>query len=127
MRTLLLILILLIALVATSAGILLIYHPAETSLFYTQLSRIMPFNNPTTSGIMLLLIVSSTALLSFYCLCAKTANQYNWPIAVGILLISGTFIQVLVLQQLYWQHLVTSGLGLLMLLISYQLKGKWAV
>jgi len=36
-------------------------------------------------------------------------------------------VQLLLIQAAHWLHFIYLGIGLLIILIAYQLKGKWAV
>jgi hypothetical protein len=53
--------------------------------------------------------------------------RYNWSIAGAVILMGWVVVQMLLIAELHWLQFLYLGIGLMMLLLSWQLKGKWAV
>jgi hypothetical protein len=123
----LLTLIFLVALISTTTGVILLLFPSTDFIVYTTLQQLMPFQNPSLAGTALLLTISSSSLIAFYGLIAKARNKYRWSTICGMLLVVVALLQVLLLQTAQWEQVAMAGMGTLIILIAYQLKGRWAV
>jgi len=86
-----------------------------------------PFKNFLIPGILLAIIVGGINLLAVLHNIKHQPNRYNWALAGGIT-ISGWIIgQMIVIHSVHWLHILYLGIGILIILLAYQLKGKWAV
>ena len=128
MKTILFILIGFVALTATFLGLLLISNPngdiLKLSLKILQGTYFHDFLLP---GILLLFFIGSPHLLTVWLLIRRAETRYNWSLASGILLCSLIIAQVLVLKAIHWVHFVYFFIGLFVVLLAFQLKGKWVV
>ncbi|MGG9960810.1 hypothetical protein [Ferruginibacter sp. SUN106] len=128
MKILLLILLGFIALTALISGLILISHP-DGGILQIQLSVLSstPFKNFLIPGIILTMVVGSINLLALICCFIKYRKRYNWAMAGGVVICGWIIIQMLLINTIHWLQFVYLGAGLLVILIAYQLKGKWAV
>jgi hypothetical protein len=117
-----------VALTAIVSGALLMSYP-EGSLFgmSTVLLKATPFNNFFVPGLILCIVVGGTNLAAVLLSIQTHPMRYNWSIGGAVVLIGWVIIQMLLIAVLHWLQFVYLGIGLMMLLLSWQLKGKWAV
>jgi hypothetical protein len=127
MKILLFILSALVAITAIVSGLLMISNP-DGNIMSLQLSILKnsPFNNFLVPGIVLVLFVGGTNLLAIIYLFQNSPNRYNWAIAGGVMICCWIVVQMILLNALSWLQFVYLGVGLLIILTAYQLKGKWA-
>ncbi|GAB2824401.1 hypothetical protein [Ferruginibacter profundus] len=128
MKMLLLILLGFIAFTALASGVIIINHP-DGGAMQLQLNVLdsTPFKNFLIPGIILTTVVGCTNLLAFIFCFTKYPTRYNWAIAAGIMICGWIIVQMLLINTMHWLQFVYLGAGLLVILIAYQLKGKWAV
>lgn len=128
MRPLLFILVCFIAITALLSGLLMISSP-DGKLFSLSPALLQgtPFKDYLVPGILLTVVVGGANLVAVVYNIQRHANRYNWAIAGGFIISGWILIQVLLIHALHWLHFVYFGTGLLIILIAYQLKGKWAV
>lgn len=123
-------LIILIAFVATTAaliGMLLIAHPVVVAYGFS-----MEFIQPGVStnfllpGVLFIITAClyAAALLAFM---QERRSQYNFSLTGGIWLMAWVVIHSVMLQAFIWLYLIYFFFGLLIVLLSWQLKGRWAV
>ena len=128
MRSLLFILVSFIAVTSTLSGLLMISNPDGGVL---NLPRSLldgtPFNDFLIPGILLTGAVGFVNLLAVFYNLQRHPNRYNWAIAGGMMIGGWIVAQMILIQTIHWLHIVYLGIGLLVILIAYQLKGKWAV
>lgn len=117
-----------VALTAIVSGALLMSYP-DGSLFSmsTMLLKGTPISNFLVPGIVLCVAVGGTNLVAVILNLQTHLLRYNWAIAGAIVLIGWVVIQMLLIAVLHWLQFVYLGIGGMMLLLSWQLKGKWAV
>ena len=117
-----------VALTAIACGALLMSYP-NGSLFNmsTILLKNTPFNNFFVPGFILCFVVGGTNLVAGIFNMQTHPQRYNWSIAGAVVLIGWVVVQMLLIAVLHWLQFVYLGIGLMMLLLSWQLKGKWAV
>jgi len=128
MRTILFILISFVALTVTFSGLLLIGNPDGDILKLSlKLLEGTYFHDFLLPGILLLFFIGSPHLLTVWLLIRRDEKRYNWALASGILLCSWIIAQVLVLKAIHWVHFVYFFIGLFVVLLALQLKGKWVV
>jgi hypothetical protein len=128
MKLFLFILTAFVALTAIVSGGLLASYP-EGSVFSmsTGLLKGTPFNNFLVPGIVLCVIVGGTNLIAVILNMQTHPLRYNWSIAGAVVLIGWVVVQMLLIAVLHWLQFVYLGVGIMILLLSWQLKGKWAV
>ena len=129
MKTLLFVLISFIALTAFTSGLLIISSPDGGGIMNLQLSLLKnsPFKNFLIPGLVLTVMVGGTNLLAVFFNIQRAASRYNWAMAGGLILSVWIIAQMILLSAASWLQFVYLGIGLLVILIAYQLKGKWAV
>lgn len=117
-----------VALTAIVSGALLVSYP-DGSIFgmSTGLLKGTPFSNFLVPGIILCVVVGGTNLIAVILNMQTHPMRYNWAIAGAVMLIGWVIVQMLLLAVLHWLQFVYLGIGLMMVLLSWQLKGKWAV
>jgi hypothetical protein len=128
MRALLLLLLTFIALSATICGLIMIVRP-DGSVLNLSISLLehTAFKDFLIPGTMLAFVVGGTNMLAIILCLRRHPNRYNWSIAGG-LMISGWIIgQMVLIQAISWLHFLFLFSGIMIILVSYQLKGKWAV
>jgi hypothetical protein len=128
MKTLLFILVCFIAITATLSGLLMIGNP-DGSILNLSLSLLQstPFKNYLVPGILLTVIVGGSNLLAVIYNIQRHPNRYNLAIAGGLIISGWIIVQMILIHAVHWLHFIYLGIGLLIMLIAYQLKGKWAV
>jgi hypothetical protein len=128
MKTLLFILVSFIAVTATLSGLILISNPDGAAMNLSlSLLEGTPFKNFMVPGLLLTTLVGGVNLLAIFYNMQRHAKRYNWAMAGGIMLIGWLIAQMILIHTLHWLHFIYLGIGLLIILISFQLKGKWAV
>jgi len=127
-RLLLFILVAFIATTSTLSGLLMISSP-DGAILNLPLSLLegTPFKNFLVPGILLTTVVGSVNLYAIFGQMQRRPNRYNWSMAGGIMITGWIVAQILLIQTAHWLHFLYLGIGLLIILIAYQLKGKWAV
>ena len=128
MRTIMYILIAAVAITSIVSGFIMINDPNGGVIdLSTGILESTPFNDFVIPGILLLTVVGSVNLIAIYTAISRSANRYNWAMAGGIMTSGWIIIQLILIQELHWLQFAYLGIGLLITLIAYQLKGKWAV
>lgn len=114
-------LVIYISFTAILSGFLMISNP-DGGILKLSLSLLegTPFKNFMIPGILLAIIVGGIILLAVLHNIKHQPNRFNWALAGGIT-ISG------VIHSVHWLHILYPGIGILIILFDYQLKGKWAV
>ncbi len=128
MKTILFILISFIAVTAILSGLLMISNP-NGGLMNLPLNLLdgTPFNNFLIPGILLATIVGGVNLLALFYIMQHHVSRYNWAIAGGIMITGWIVVQMILIHAAHWLHFLYLGIGILIILLAYQLKGKWAV
>lgn len=128
MKTLLFILISFTALTATVSGLLLMSNPGG-EIFKMPLSLLVetPFKNYLIPGIILAFLVGGSHLLAVFYNIQRNNSRYNWAMLAGLMISGWIIVQMLMIKGVHWLQFFYLGIGLLTILIAYQLKGKWAV
>jgi hypothetical protein len=128
MKTILFILISFIAVTATISGLLMISNPdGEIMNLSLNLLNQRPFKNFMLSGIFLTLLIGGVNLAAVFYNIQRHKYRYNWAIAGGFMISGWIVIQMILIQSLHWLHFLYLGAGIFIILLAYQLKGKWAV
>ncbi len=128
MKIILLILLSFIALTSIISGIFMI-SCREGGILNLPISLLKdtPFNNFMVPGILLAIIVGGVNLVAIFYNLENHANQYNWAMAGGFIISGWIIAQIILINTVHWLHFIFLGMGILIILLSYQLKGKWAV
>jgi hypothetical protein len=128
MKTLLFILVSFIAVTSTLSGLLMISKP-DGSILNLPLSLLegTAYKNFLLPGIFLTVLVGGANLLAVFYNIQRHPNRYNWAMTGGIIISGWIIVQMIILHAAHWLHFIYLGIGLLIILIAYQLKGKWAV
>lgn len=128
MKKILVFLITFIALTSIVSGIYMVIYPAGTIM---NLSIILlegtPFKDFQIPGLILSIIVGGVNLLALFFMLQKNRYRFNWAMAGGIILVGWIAGQVMLIETLHWLHFIYFGIGVINVLIAYQLNGKWAV
>lgn len=128
MKILLFLLNTLIAATASISGLLMISSPDGGILNLSiKLLHGTPFRNFLIPGIILTGIIGGINLIAVAYNISRNRNRYNWALAGGIITSVWIIIQIIMIQAMYWLQFLYLGAGILIALIAYQLKGKWAV
>ncbi len=124
MKTLLFILVAIISITATSSGLMMVSDPAGQALnLPISLLENTPFKDFRIPGILLTIIGVINLFAVFYNMRRHT-KRYNWALAGGILISGWIIIQMILIQSFHWLHFAYLLAGILIMLISVQLKEK---
>ena len=128
MKSLLFILVSFVAVTATLSGLIMISN-TDGSTMNLPLSLLdgTPFKNFLIPGILLTTIVGGVNLLAVFYNIQRHVNRYNWAMAGGIMISGWIVVQMILIQTAHWLHFLYLVIGILIILLAYQLKGKWAV
>ncbi len=126
MKSLLFILVSIIAVTSILSGLFMISRP-DGSILNLPLSLLegTSFTSFLVPGILLTLIVGGVNLLAVFFILQRQSNRYNWALAGGLVICGWIIIQIILIHTAHWLHFLYLGMGLLIILIAYQLKGKW--
>jgi hypothetical protein len=127
MRYLLLSLITLVAITALCSGLLLMYEPngRALSLPLGVLDH-SPFPNFFAPGLILTVVVGGPCFVALLFSGNRDGQSYRTALYVGLILIGWVISQMLLTQYFHWLQLLYLIIGLLIVLLSYQLMGKAA-
>lgn len=78
-------------------------------------------------GLILTLLVGGSNLTAVYFYLQRDANMFNWAIAGGVILLVCVITSLLFLHASHWLYYVYLFAGIIIILIAWQLQGKWAV
>jgi hypothetical protein len=128
MKFLLFILVSFIALTATFSGLIMMSNP-DGSILKIPLSLLSgtPFKNFLLPGLLLTALVGVSNLIAVYYNILKHPLRYNWAMAGGFMISGWIIVQMILINAAHWLHFIYLGIGILIILLAYQLKGKWAV
>ena len=128
MKLLLFIMIAFIAFTSTISGILMIYQP-DGSILQLSPSLLVetPFTNFLAPGIMLAVVVGGINMIAVFFNMQRHPGRYNWAMAGGFTTCCWILVQLMLINAVHWLQFVYLVTGVLIILIAYQLKGKWAV
>jgi CHASE2 domain-containing sensor protein len=128
MKTLLFLLLSFVAVSATISGLILISKPGgEVMNLSVSLLQGTPFKNFLVPGILLTVLIGGINMIAVVHAIQRKADYLNWAIAGGVTIIGWIFIQMIMIHAVHWLHFIYLGIGGFIILIAYQLKGKWAV
>lgn len=128
MKSLLFFLVAFIAISASLSGLLLISEPDGSILnLPVSILEATPFKDFLIPGIILTGVVGGINLLAVFFNLQRHTNRYNWALAGGITITGWIIAQMILIQTAHWLHFVYLAAGILIMLVAWQLKGKWAV
>ncbi|MFM9910296.1 MAG: hypothetical protein ACKVOW_13155 [Chitinophagaceae bacterium] len=128
MKSILFLLVCFVAVTTSLSGIIMIVNSGGELLnLPLNLLNNTPFKNFLIPGILLTLVVGGTNLIAVFQNMQRSTNRYNLAIAGGLLISGWIIVQMILIQTFHWLQFVFLGTGFLIILIAYQLKGKWAV
>lgn len=128
MKTLLFILLSFVAVSATLSGLWLMSNPDSgiVKLPYSLLDG-TPFKDFRLPGILLTVMIGGINFLAVFYNLQRHRNRYNWAICGGSITIAWVLIEMVLNHAFYWLQVGYLATGMLIVLLAYQLKGKWAV
>lgn len=125
MRTLLFILVSFVAITSLISGLLIITYPDGSVMqMSTDLLKTSPFKDFLIPGIVLTVLVGGTNLLAAFFNMKRSAYRYDWALAGGVMICGWTIVQMILINMFFWLQFVYLGVGIVIMLIAYQLKGK---
>jgi hypothetical protein len=128
MKTVLFLMISFIGITSALSGLLLISNPDGSIMnLPPSLLNGTPFKNFMVPGIILTAAVGGVNLVAVVNNIQRSSNRYNWAIAGGVMICGWIIVQMILIKAAHWLHFLYLGTGLLIILVAYQLKGKWAV
>lgn len=127
MKLLLFLLTAFVALTAILSGALLVSHPDGSLLnLSVDLLKATPFKNFLVPGILLTVVIGAVNLVAVILNMQRHPLRYDWAIAGAIVTICWILFQMF-LSLTHWLHFGYLIIGIVMILLAWQLKGKWAV
>ncbi len=127
MKLLLFLLTAFVALTAILSGALLVSYPDGSLLnLSVDLLKATPFKNFLVPGILLTVVIGGVNLVAVILNMQRHPLRYDWAIAGAIVTICWIVFQMF-LSLTHWLHFAYLIIGIVMILLAYQLKGKWAV
>ena len=128
MKIFLFILVSVMAVVSTLSGLLMISDPDGRilNLSLQQLEH-TPFKSYLVPGILLSSLVGGINIFAVYSHIICSTSRYSWSIAGGIVITVWIILQMILIQSIEWLHFIYLCTGVIIVLMAYQLKGKWAV
>ena len=128
MKSLLFILLSFLALTAILSGLFMISKPnGEIINLPLNLLDETPFKDFLIPGILLTTVVGGVNLIAAVFNFQRHNKRYNWAIAGGSVISGWILVQMILMDTAHWLHFLYLGIGILIILLAYQLKGKWAV
>lgn len=128
MKSLLFILVSFIALTAILSGLVMISNPDGGILnLPLNLLHDTPFKDYKLPGILLTVFVGGINLAAVFLNLQRHPLKYSWSIAGGAVITGWIITQMILIGVFHWLHALYLVLGILIILIAYQLKGKWVV
>ncbi|MBL7747975.1 MAG: hypothetical protein JNM19_11135 [Chitinophagaceae bacterium] len=110
------------------SGLMMISSPDGSNLnLPLSLLEGTPFDNYLVPGIILAFIVGGINMAAVALNLQRHKARYNWAQAGGVVLGGWIIVQMILIHTVHWLHFIFLGLGVLIILVAYQLKGKWAV
>jgi hypothetical protein len=127
MKILLFILISFIGITATLSGLYMISNPGGAVMnLDPALLKNTPFKNFLIPGIILSIVAGGINLVAAFFNIQRHPHRYNWAMAGGLMISGWIITQIIMISAVSWLQCIYLVSGLLIILIAYQLKGKWA-
>lgn len=117
-----------IAITATLSGLLMVCYPDGSALnLFLELLKETAFKDFRIPGIILVTAVGLANLVAVFVNIRGLPSQYNWAMVAGIMISGWIIAQVILINTVSWLHGLYLILGILIVLLAYQLKGKWVL
>jgi hypothetical protein len=127
MKILLFMLVSFVAVTTTFSGLIMISNPdGKVMGLALIILDATPFKSFMIPGIVLTTVGAINVIAVFFNI-QRHKNRYNWAMAGGILIMGWVIVQQILIQIFHWLQFLYLGVGILITLIAYQLKGKWIV
>ncbi len=127
-KRLLTLLLFFIAVTSMVSGLLLVISPGGAMLNLSlSLLDGTSFKNFLIPGILLFAVVGGVNMYAAFVNLLKRQNRYNWAIKGGVVIIGWIIAQMIIISTVHWLHILYLTIGISIILLSVQLKGKWAV
>ena len=110
-----------------SGAFLVLYPDGSTFNVSTRLLVGTPFRDFVMPGLVLCIVVGGINLVAVILNLRTHPKRYNWAIAGAVILIGWVVVQMLLIANLHWLQFAYLGIALMILLLSWQLKGKWVL
>ncbi|MFY7840923.1 MAG: hypothetical protein ACOVP7_11645 [Lacibacter sp.] len=128
MRWLLFLLLAFTALTASVSGLLLVSYPDGSVMqMSTALLNDTPFRSFLIPGIVLAVIVGGTNLVAAVFNLLAHPLRYNWALASAFVLGGWILVQMLLIHTFHWLQMLYLFVAVMILLLTWQLKGKWVL
>ncbi|HTN06990.1 hypothetical protein [Agriterribacter sp.] len=128
MKVILLILLCLVAVTAVVCGSIMMLYPDGSMLrLQHDMLKTTPFKTFFIPGLVLFLCPGLSCTIAAANIVFNRKQWYTWCITGGVMITGWIIMQMILLQTINALQLLYLGLGLFILLLAYQLKGKWAV
>ncbi len=125
MKLFLFILLSFISITAILSGLMMIGYPDGSALSLSAgLLEGTPFKNYIVPGILLVIFVGIINLLAVFYNMKRDPKRYTWALAGGIMICGWIITQMILIHSFHWLHIVYMAMGIVVILISFQLKGK---
>ena len=128
MKTILSFMVGLVAISALLSGILMVIRP-DGSLLGIPLSLLdtTPIHDYSIPGVLLSLLVGGIHGAALVLLVLNKPAKFTLSVVAGLVLTGWILIQIVLIHQINWLHLTFLGMGLLIILLGFQLKGRWVL
>ncbi|HRO46285.1 hypothetical protein [Agriterribacter sp.] len=128
MRIILLILLCFVGItVVVCGGIMMLYPDGVILQLQHDTLKPTPFKTFFIPGLVLLLCPGLSCSIAAAMVLLNRKQWYRWCLTGGVMITGWIIVQMILLQTINALQLLYSGAGLFILLLAYQLKGKWAV
>lgn len=127
MKTLLFILVAFTGVSSLGAGIMMISNSLENQ---NSLPLVLPegaVSHTLISGLFLAMIIGGISIAALFSYISKGKKRFNWSIAAGTTLATWIVLKIIVLQMVHWTDYIYLIMAILIILLAFQLKGKWVV
>jgi hypothetical protein len=126
MKILLIFLVAIVAFTSTFSGLLMITYPhGIISDFDDNIPQANGLRDLSILGLMFVL-VGVVHMGAFFSLSQSREYQYNWSIVGGLSLIVSMLVTIILSTLYFTLEFFLAGAGVMITLLSLQLKGKWA-
>lgn len=127
MKTLLLILVSFVAVTSALSGLIMMSNP-DGGVMNLPLNILedTPFRDFQVPGIILTTFVGGINFLAVVYNLQRHSSRYNWAIGGGLIISGWVIVQMILIQAFHWLQFLYLGIGVFIILLAYQLKGKWA-
>lgn len=127
MKIILISLVTLLAIVAAAYGLIMVNSPEGGMLGITpELLHGSGFRDFFIPGL-LLTVTAFANIIALFFLIQSHKHQFSWSVTGAALFICCMLASIILVQSHYWFQPILMGAGVIVILLSIQLRGKWAV